>query len=165
MKLTDIMSLGLWMEVEEELCENYGVNAFVFDAQRQRLTENKEYGNTLCPEIVKFPAGERTICSVALQRVLQQAEERRATVIDECGTGLGVACVPVFAEDEFVGAVCFCGMLLDRGEVDGFMIEQAAGIAEKDVETLAKGVARMSRERAEEIAAYIENSISEYLED
>ncbi len=165
MKLTDIMSLGLWMEVEEELCEDYGVNAFVFDAERQRLTENQEFGNQLCPAIKAKPAGEKTICSAALQGALQQAENSRQTVFEECPTGMTVACVPVFAEDAFAGAVCFCGVFTGRGELDAFMIEQASGISEQKAETLAKEVTRMSRERAEEIAAYIENSISEYLED
>lgn len=165
MELTDIMSLGLWMEVEEELCEDYGVNAFVFDAQQKRLTETMEFANKLCPAIKAVPAGENTICSVALKGGLGQAEESRQTVFTECPTGLTVACVPIFVEELFTGAVCFCGMLTGRGEVDGFMIEQASGIPEKETEPLAKGITRMSRERAEEIAAYIENSISEYLED
>ncbi len=165
MKLTDIMSLGLWMEVEEELCEDYSVNAFVFDAQCERLTENAEFGNKLCPAVKAVPAGEKTICSPALQGALRQAEQSRQTVFAECSTGLTVACVPVFAEEVFSGAVCFCGMLTGRGEVDGFMIEQAAAIPEKEAESLGKGIVRMSQERAEEIAAYVENSISEYLED
>ncbi len=165
MKLTDIMSLGLWMEVEEELCEDYGVNAFVFDAQRQRLTENKEYGNKLCPAIMATPNGEKTICSVGLQGALQQAESTKQTVFAECPTGMTVACVPVVAEDVFAGAVCFCGVFTGRGEVDVFMIEQGSGIPEMKASNLARKVTRMSRERAEEIAAYIENSISEYLED
>lgn len=68
-------------------------------------------------------------------------------------------CVPIFVDGAFIGAVGACGLLLDEGEVDGFLIEKVTGITEEQTEQLAQGVPAIDSAKAHAVAQDIETSI------
>ena len=61
-------------------------------------------------------------------------------VIEECDAGLAKIVVPIFVGERVLGAVGACGMLLDEGEVEPFLIHKTTGIAEDRIEDLADGI-------------------------
>jgi hypothetical protein len=67
--------------------------------------------------------------------------------------------VPIFVNDEFVGAVGACGLLSEDGEVDAFLINKTTDMAEDVIEDLSLGIGALSREKAEGLAAYIQQEL------
>jgi len=67
--------------------------------------------------------------------------------------------VPIFAGDEFIGAAGGCGLLMEDGEVDDFMINKTTDIEEEKIAALAESVATVTQHEAERLAAYIAGEI------
>jgi hypothetical protein len=67
--------------------------------------------------------------------------------------------VPIFCGDEFVGAAGGCGLLMEDGEVDDFMINKTTDLSESKIIELAGSVATITRAQAEELAAFIAGEI------
>jgi len=163
MELTDLLSLEKWKEFEKEITRRSGLDANVFGIDGVRITDYKNWANRLCPAIKATDKGQSYICAVAHMNLATQAKQSHASLIEECDAGLVKIIVPVFVKDEFLGAVGACGMLLDEGEVDPFLINMTTGIKEAEIEKLASDIHAISLEKARSILAYVETRLSEII--
>ena len=157
MKLTDILPLNRWIELEKEINARFGLDANVFDTAGIRISDFKKWANKLCPEIKATDKGQSFICA--------QAMKGREAVIEACDAGLMKVVVPIFANDTFLGAVGACGVLLDDGEVETFLINKITDIAEEKAEALAADIGTIKREDAEELARFVQEKIDGIIGD
>jgi ligand-binding sensor protein len=95
--------------------------------------------------------------------IAMQAMRTRKTVIEECDAGLVKMVVPVFVDDEFVGAIGACGFLLDDGEIDSFLINKMTGIDEEKIERLSEGITAITTAKAESLSKYITGQIEKII--
>ena len=160
MKLTDIAALDKWIELEKDLHKKSGLDVNVFDTKGYRISEFKNWANRLCPEIKATDKGQSFICAPAHMNIATLAMRSKQPVIEECDAGMLKLVVPIFSDDEFVGAVGACGYLLDDGEVDSFLVNKMTDISEDKVERLSAGIDSISTEKVEIFAQYIENQIA-----
>ena len=163
MKLTDIQPVEKWVELEKEIVERFGVDSNVFNVDGVRISEFKAWANNLCPAIKATDKGQSFICAVAHMNIASQAMRTRQAVIEECDAGLVKIVVPIFADKEFIGAVGACGVLLEDGEVDSFLINKMTDIEEEKAEQLAEGISTMAAEKAEALAQFVQGRIDEML--
>ena len=89
------------------------------------------------------------------------AKHQRQPVIEECDAGMLKIVVPVFAGEEFVGAVGGCGLLPADGEIDAFMIAKTTQIDEPRIEQLSQGIGSLAADEAAGLADFIETQIAE----
>jgi ligand-binding sensor protein len=75
--------------------------------------------------------------------------------IEECDAGLIKLVVPIFLNEEFIGAVGACGFLLDDGEVDSFLVNKMTDIDEDKVQALSEGIRSIAVEKAESLSQFI----------
>ncbi len=160
MKLTDLAPLDKWIELEKDLFKKSGLDVNVFDTKGYRISEFKNWANRLCPEIKATDKGQSFICAPAHMNIATLAMRSKRPVIEECDAGMLKLVVPIFFDDEFVGAVGACGYILDDGEVDSFLVNKTTDISEDKVERLSEGIDSITTEKAESFAQYIENQIS-----
>jgi ligand-binding sensor protein len=132
----------------------------VFDTKGYRISELKNWANQLCPAIKATDKGQSFICAPAHMNIATMAMRSKQTVIEECDAGLLKLVVPIFAGEEFVGAVGACGFLLDDGEVDRFLVNKMTDISEADIESLATGIQSISTAKAQALGQYIMNQIN-----
>ena len=165
MKLTDLLPLEKWKEFEKEITRRSGLDANIFGTDGVRTTDYKNWANRLCPAIKATDKGQSYICAVAHMNLATQAKQTRTSLIEECDAGLVIIIVPVFAKDEFLGAVGACGMLLDGGEVDAFLVNMTTGIDEKEIERLASDIGAISIENARSIVAYVEGKLGKIVRE
>ena len=160
MKLTDLAPLDKWIELEKDLFKKSGLDVNVFDTKGYRISEFKNWANRLCPEIKATDKGQSFICAPAHMNIATLAMRSKRPVIEECDAGMLKLVVPIFFDDEFVGAVGACGYILDDGEVDSFLVNKMTDISEDKVERLSEGIDSITTEKAEILAQYIENQIA-----
>ena len=160
MKLTDLAPLDKWIELEKDLHKKSGLDVNVFDIKGYRISEFKNWANRLCPEIKATDKGQSFICAPAHMNIATLAMRSKQPVLEECDAGMLKLVVPIFFDDEFVGAVGACGYLLDDGEVDSFLVNKMTDISEDKVERLSEGIDSITTEKAEILAQYIENQIA-----
>jgi ligand-binding sensor protein len=163
MKLTDLCPIEKWMAFEKNIHEKSGMDANVFNTDGIRITEYKEWVNRLCPAIKAIDKGQSFICAVAHINIAAQAKQTRSPAIEECDAGLIKLVVPIFVGDQFIGAVGACGLLLEDGEVDEFLINKTTDMAEDVIQDLSQGIGTLSRQKAEALAAYIQQELSTLL--
>jgi len=162
MQLTDLQPIEKWIELEKEIYSRSGLDASVFNTDGIRITDNKKWANRLCPVIKANPKGQTFICSTAHQNVAAQAEKTKKPVIEECDAGMAKIVVPIFVEDQFIGAVGGCGLLLDNdGEIETFLLGKTLDMDESELEELAEGIGALSMQQAEEVCAYIAGQIDQ----
>lgn len=152
MKLTDILPLDQWIAFEKEIHERSGMDANVFDRDGIRITDYKQWVNRFCPAVKADDRGQSYICAVAHMNIAEMARQTREPVIEECDAGLLKLVVPIYIQDEFVGAVGACGLLLEGGEIDTFMVNKTLGMDEKDIEALSHDIAQVPQSDVEAIA-------------
>jgi len=160
MKLTDLVPLEKWIALEKDIHKQSGLDVNVFDTKGYRISEFKNWANRLCPEIKATDKGQSFICAPAHMNIATLAMRSKQPVIEECDAGMLKLVVPIILNDEYVGAVGACGFLLDDGEVDSFLVNKMTDINEDKVEKLAEGIDRITNEKAEILAQYIENQIA-----
>ncbi len=160
MELTDLLPLEEWKEFEKEITERSDLDANVFNTDGIRITDYKNWANRLCPAIKATDKGQSYICAVAHMNLSAQAKQTRKSLAEECDAGLAKVVVPIFVKDEFLGAVCACGFLLDDGEVDPFLINMTIGMDEEEIERLSEGIGTISSEKAQSLINYMEEKIS-----
>jgi ligand-binding sensor protein len=160
MKLVDVYPIEKWMELENEINRRTGLDANVFDTDGIRISEVKNWANRLCPAIKATDKGQSFICAVAHMNVAILAKNSKAPVIEECDAGLLKMVIPIFVEEDFVGAVGACGYLLDDGEVDDFMINKTTEIPEDEIQRLADDIPAIETAKVEELADYIQAEIA-----
>ena len=164
MKLSEILSLEQWKNLEKEIHEKSGMDSNVFNTKGIRITDHKEWVNRLCPVIKASDRGQSFICAVAHMNIAEIAKRTGDPVIEECDAGLTKIVVPIFVEDEFIGAVGACGLILDDGEIDSFMLNKTIGIQEKEVESLSRDIGHISTSEAEDLAEYISSKLKEIMD-
>ena len=91
------------------------------------------------------------------------AKNTGKSVIEECDAGIVKLVVPIFADDAFIGAVGACGLLLDDGEADTFMVHKTIGMDEAKIENLAEDIGSIAIRKVENIRDYIENRLEEIM--
>jgi len=163
MKLTDIAPLERWMELENDINARSGMDANVFDTRGYRISDQKHWANKLCPAIKETDKGQSFICAPAHMNIAAQAMRARAPVIEECDAGMIKLVVPIFLNEEFIGAVGACGMKFEDGEVDAFLVNKMTEIDEEKVETLSATVPSISRENADALGRHIQKRLDAIL--
>ena len=159
MKLTDIMPLEKWVELEKEINKRFGLNASVFDVDGLRITKFVSWANRLCPAIKATSKGQTFICSAAHQNIAKQAEQTGKSVVAECDAGLSKIIAPIFYKDEFLGAVGGCGLFLEGGEIDSFLVYKTTDIAEKEVEELSNDIGTISDSDVKSLTNFLEERL------
>ena len=165
MKLIDILPLEKWIEFEKDIHKKSGLDVNVFDTEGIRISSYKIWVNKLCPEIKANDKGHAFICAVAHMNIAAQAKNEKKAVIEECDAGLIKLVVPILVNDEFLGAVGACGLLLDDGEVDSFMINRTTEIEEEKIGSLSNEITKITTEEAQMLAVYIQKQINRIVED
>ena len=165
MELTDLLPLEKWVELEKEINRRSGLGASVFNTKGIRITDFKKWPNRLCPVIKANEKGQSFICAVAHMNLAAQARKTRKPVIEECDAGLGKVVLPIFVGDDFLGAVGGCGLLLDDGEVDTFMINKTTDIDEEELESLSDDMGTITTEKAESLVAFIQEELDKIVGD
>ena len=161
MKLTDLATLDRWVNLEKAVHQKSGLDVNVFDTQGYRISELKNWANRLCPEIKATDKGQSFICAPAHMNIATQAMRAKKRAIEECDAGMLKLIVPIFSEDQYVGAVGACGFLLDDGKVDSFLVNKMTDISEDQVKRLSEGIPVITTENVESLARYIAAQIEE----
>lgn len=161
MELLDLCPIDTWNTLEEAIRQRSGLNAAVFNLQGVRIIPTAQWPNRLCPEIKANPKGQSFICATAHMNIAMQASQSRQPVIEECDAGMLKLVVPIFVRNEFIGAVSGCGLLLEDGEVDSYLVNMITGIEEAHVDTLTSDLTAISRNQASELAGFIQQRVEE----
>ena len=159
MKLTDILPLEKWVELEKQIHNRFGLNASVFDKDGMRITDYKNWANRLCPVVKSNEKGQSFICAVANQNMIAQAMETRKPVTEECDAGLLKLVVPIFGGDEFLGIAGGCGLLLDDGEIESFLVSKITEIDEQEIQSLSNDINRITSDKIESLIESIQEQI------
>ncbi len=165
MSFTAILPLEKWVEFENEIHKRSGFDANVYDINGIRITDNKNWANRLCPVIKGTDKGISFICAVANMNLASQAKLTGEPVIEECDAGLIKIAVPIFVGDEFIGTVGACGLLIEEGEADSFLINRIIGIDEEKIESLSDDIKTISEEEALSITDYTWNQVNRFVKD
>lgn len=163
MELTKLLPKEQWMELEKDIHSRWGLDVNVFNPDGYRITDFKHWANDLCPAIKATDKGQSFICAVAHMNVASLARQSGKPVIEECDAGFAKIVVPIFFQDEFIGAIGACGYLLEGGEADSFLVNKITGMDEEKVEKLASGAKTISREDVETMVNYIEQSLEKIM--
>jgi ligand-binding sensor protein len=161
MELTDIQPLEKWTELVAQIESQSALRVSVYDTRGIRIADGQGAANRLCPEIKATDKGQAFICAVAHMNLARMAKNQRQAVIEECDAGMLKIVVPVFVEDEFIGAVGACGLLAADGEIDAFMISKTTQIDEDRIEALAQGIGSLTGDETAALAALIETRIAD----
>lgn len=159
MELADLAPLEKWVALEKDVHERSGLDANIFNTAGIRITDYKQWVNRFCPKVKADDRGQSFICAVAHMNIAEMAKNAKAPVIEECDAGLLKLVVPVFVGETFVGAFGACGLILDEGEVDAFMVNKTIGMDEEEIENLSGDIDRISSEQVESLAKYIQERI------
>ena len=165
MELTDILSKEEWAAFEKELYDRFHINCTVYNTSGIGVTGKPNWCNRLCPEIKANKDSLAAICAPGNQNFMAQAKQTRKAVIGECDAGLIKIAVPIFGDGDFLGTAGGCGLMPEGGELETFMVEKTTGLGEAEILTLCEGMGSMSEEQAQEMAAYIEKRIAEFMEN
>jgi len=163
MELTDILPLQKWVEFEKEIHKKSGLDVNIFNQKGIRVTDYKVWVNKLCPAIKATDKGQSFICAVAHMNLSGQAMKTGKPVVEECDAGLLKFVVPIFVKDKFLGAVGACGLLLDEGAVDSFLVNKITDISEEDIENLSVGISAITTDKVIELTEYIQEQIKKLL--
>jgi len=163
MQLTDICPLEKWVELEQDIHDRFNIDSNVFNIDGIRISEHKAWVNKLCPAIKATDKGQSFICAVAHMNLATMAKNSSKAVVEECDAGLVKIVVPIFANNTFIGAVGACGLLMQDGEVDSFLINKIAEIDEEKIDTLSQGINSISNEKIQELISFIEGRLSEII--
>jgi len=163
MQLTDLAPLERWNQLEKDIHQKSGLDVNVFDTKGYRISEFKNWANQLCPAIKATDKGQSFICAPAHMNIATLAMRSRQPVIDECDAGMLKLVVPIFANEEFVGAVGACGFLLDDGEVDEFLVNKMTEISQSKIESLNTDIPNITSTKSKALGQYILNQINEII--
>lgn len=163
MELTDLLTKDQWAQFEKELFDRFHMNCAVFTASGNAVTGRPNWCNDLCPEIKSNKESLAAICAAGNQYFMVQAKKTRTPVIGECDAGLMKISVPIFADDQFIGAAGGCGLLSEGGEVDTFMVNKSMGMDEDEIVARCKSLGTMTAARAEQMADFIKQRIDRFI--
>jgi len=163
MSFTDILPLEKWVEFENEIHRKSGFNAKVYDIDGIGITDNTNWANSLCPVIKANDKGISFICATANMNLASQAKLTGEPIIEECDAGLIKIAAPIFVDDKFIGTVGGCGLLVEEGEVDSFLINKITGIDENKIKSLSDDIKTISKEEAQDITDYTLDRINRFV--
>lgn len=163
MRLTDVLPLERWRDLEDEIFARSSLQASVFDSAGIRITDAKRWANRLCPMIKADARGQTYICAVAHTNLAKTAQVTRQSVIGECDAGLCKLVVPIFYGDEFLGTAGGCGLRLDDGEVDSFMLSKTIAMPEAKASALAGGIASLSTDQMQAVVDFIRDWLAQHI--
>jgi ligand-binding sensor protein len=158
-KLTDILPIEKWAELEEDIHNRSGLDASVFNPEGISITDFKKWANRLCPAVKATDKGLSFICALANQTMANEVAKTRQPLIGECDAGLMKIVVPIFIGDKFLGVTAACGAILDHSEVESFLINKITEIDEARIESLSKDINRMPEDEAERLVQYMQGEI------
>jgi ligand-binding sensor protein len=164
-KLTDILPIEKWAELEEDIYNTSGLDAYMYDTDGMSITEFKRWANRLCPIIKANNKGLAFICAVANQTMANEAIKKKGPVIGECDAGLLKVAVPIFVGDEFMGVAGGCGLILHESEVESFLIHKLTDIDEDEIERLSDDIGKMTTNEAERLIEYIQGHVDRIVSD
>jgi len=159
MTLLEIMDMDGWKALEREIHQLTGMNPGVFDAKGAKLTDLALFGNALCPRIKGSPEGRRDICATANQVLSGRAAKTGTPVVEECDAGMLKIVVPILSGGEFIGTIGACGGMLEGSEPDLFHVGKIIGQDPAALSADAAKAPRLSRQRADELAAWMAGRI------
>ena len=165
MKLTDLLPLEEWARIEEEICNESGLDASVFGPDGMKITKFKKWANSLCPVIKANEKGLSFICAVANQTMTKEVAQTKEPLVSGCDAGLLRIAVPICVDDEFLGTVGACGRILEDNEVESFLINKTTGIDEDEVQRLSTDIQPVSAGEAQAIADNIDKRIKDVVEN
>jgi len=165
MELTDLLPVEKWKEFELELTERSGLSANIFDTDGIRITDYHFWPNALCTAVKDTDKGQAFICAVAHMNLAAMAKQSGEHVIEECDAGLVKLVVPVTVDGEFLGAVGACGLLLDDGEVDDFLVNKITEIDEETVVKLSEGIDAISEADLKALGDFIQKRLDAIISD
>lgn len=163
MKLTDILPVEKWAELEERIQKKTGLDTTVYLPTGISITEFKKWENSLCPAIKKNKKGLSFICAVVNQHMAQVVSQTKKPFIEECDAGLARIAVPIFIKDQFLGTVGACGKIMEGNDVESFFISKTTGIDEEEINRLSFDISTMTPTEAEGFAAYMDEQIKEII--
>lgn len=161
MKLEDMLPLNKWAELEKSVNQMSGLDASVFNVDGFRITDHKKWANRLCPAIKATDKGQSYICAVAHMNLAIVSQNTRAPVVEECDAGLVKIVVPIFFENEFLGAFGACGLLTDDNEVDSFLVNKTTGISEEEIQSLSADIGAISSAKLETVVDHMAKQIAD----
>jgi len=160
MNLTDLAPVERWRELEKAISQQFGLDVNVFNIKGYRISDFKAWANRLCPAIKATDKGQSFICAPAHMNIANMAMRSKKTVIEECDAGLLKLVVPIFVNGEFLGAVGACGVLLDEGEVDSFLVNKITEIDDDRIELLSQQMPSITTAKAQAAGHYIEEQVA-----
>jgi ligand-binding sensor protein len=163
MKMTDLMPVEQWLELEKELHEKFHINAEVVEVDGKRVTNKRLWCNELCRKIRASAEGTGGICAPSGQEFVRLIREERKPFIEECDLCLSKINVPVIVDGEVVGAVGGCGLLPEGNEVEEYLVTVTMGMDEGEVQQLAETIPTASQDKLEEIRDYIQAKVLEII--
>lgn len=163
MELTDLLPLEKWKKLEKHLHERSGLDVNVFDREGIRITDYKQWVNRLCPRIKADDRGQSYICAVAHMNIAEMARQSGEPTAEECDAGLLKFVVPIVVTGEFLGSVGACGLILEEGEVDSFMINRTIGMEDDEIEELTYDIKHISQSEADQLGKYIREKLDEII--
>jgi ligand-binding sensor protein len=158
-KLTDIVPVEQWKELEKQIHERSGLNAYVYNTEGRSITDFKRWANRLCPAIKATDKGLAFICAAANQNLANEAFRKKGPVIGECDAGLLKVAVPIFVGDLFLGVVGGCGHIIDHSEVESFLVHKIVGIDEDTIAALSSGIHRKTADEVERLVEFIQGQV------
>ena len=159
MELVELCPLETWKDLEEEIHRRSGLCASVFNIEGVRINPISAWPNKLCPEIKANPKGQSFICATAHMNIAILARESGEPVIEECDAGMIKLVVPIHVSGEFIGSVSGCGLLLDDGAVDTFLVNKITGMDEHRLESLSEGMPALSMDQIRELGQFIQKEL------
>ncbi len=161
MRIEDLLPVAAWKKFEQALHRDTGLNACVFDADGNRITDFVAWANGLCPVVKSKPASAQAICSVAHQEIARQARVTRQPAVAACDAGMLKICVPIFVDDVFVGIAGGCGTLEDPDHLEPFHVSRAVELPEARIVELAADIPIMTADKAARTAAFIAERVAD----
>ena len=165
MKLVDILPIEKWVEIEQEINRQSGLNAAVYDVQGVRITDFKKWANRLCPALRQTEKGQEFICAVAHQNIAAQTVKTGTSVVDECDAGLMKFATPIFVENEFLGVAGGCGLLRNQEQVDTYLVHRTTGLDAEVIEALSEDIETIPNDRLEAVINYLEKKVAESIRE
>jgi ligand-binding sensor protein len=165
MKITDLLPKEEWKQLENEFFLKTGLDTSIYDPDGFTFTGLKQWANNICPRIKARPESLQAVCAVAHQNLAHQAKQTGKYVIEECDIGLIKICVPIIVENECIGAFSGCGLLMEEGEVETFLVHKLTNMDEAEIEELVSQIKTISEIRVREVAVEMEDRIKEIVSD
>jgi len=160
MDIKDLLSLDTLRDLEVRLSKQFNVNTSILDVEGERIFKDANWTNQLCPAI-KETKGQTFICAVAHLNLEQMVGQTKKAHIEECDAGLLKMLCPLLINGEWAGLLSACGVLVDDGEIDPFLINKTSELSEEIIQELSNNIPRISKNT---IYAFVEAVNKEFKE-